>query len=231
MKKFFIVITVFLLSGTICFADELNLETEAKYQKKVMEIGFKILNANRIEKRVTFHYITEKTPNAYAYSPSKAVVIHKGLLPYLDNEDELAGVIGHEIAHNMDFYEGYFRKVAMMFAPKKYEKKADTRAVDYLVKAGYNPVAMIIALNKITAEPTSWLITSNTHPAGSERLAYIYEYIFKKYPAYLVDNDYKKNIYYQNFLLTSKEDRQEIRKEFEENKREKQKEKIGKNDL
>lgn len=226
MKKIFIVMAIFMLSGTACLADELNLETETKHQKKIMEIGFKILNANRIDKRITFHYVTNQNPNAYAHGQSKAVYIFKGLFPYLDNEDELAGIIGHEIAHNIDFHAGFFRRISMSFAPKKYEKKADTKAVDYLVKAGYNPVAMIIALNKITGEPNWWEAYS-THPNGSERLAYVYEYIFKKYPVYLVNNDYKKNIYYQNFLLTSKEDREEIRKEFEEKK----KEKIDRNDL
>ena len=42
--------------------------------------------------------------------------------------------------------------------------------------------------------------------------------IFKKYPAYLVDNDYKTNIYYQNFILTSKKDREKIRQKFEKGK-------------
>lgn len=204
---------IIVIGNTSVLADELHLDKETKYQKQVMEIGYRILNANRIEKRMTFHYVPSKTVNALASGQNKGVYIYKGLLPYLDNDNELAGVIGHEIAHNMDFHAGYLRRIAMTFAPKKYEKKADVRAVDYLVKAGYNPVSMIIALNKITGEP-SWFEESSSHPKGSERLAYVYEYIFKKYPAYLVDNDYKANIYYQNFLITSKGDREKIRENF-----------------
>jgi hypothetical protein len=45
----------------------------------------------------------------------------------------------------------------------------------------------------------------------------MYERIYEKYPAYLVQNDYRENIYYQNFLLTSKEAREKIRKEHEIN--------------
>ena len=80
-----------------------------------------------------------------------------------------------------------------------------------MVTAGYNPVALIIVLNKISGEKkgiSSWF---STHPAGSRRLVLIYEYIYKKYPGYLVDNDYRRNLYYQNFLLISKDDREKIR--------------------
>ena len=47
---------------------------------------------------------------------------------------------------------------------KKYEEKADKRAVDYMVKAGYNPVAYITVGNKIfnrerydIFRPTHWV--------------------------------------------------------------------------
>ena len=45
----------------------------------------------------------------------------------------------------------------------------------------------------------------------------IYEYIYKKYPEYLANNAYKGNIYYQNFLLTSKENRKKFQKKIETN--------------
>ena len=38
----------------------------------------------------------------------------------------------------------------------------------------------------------------------------IYEYIYTKYPSILVDNEYKDNIYYQNFLLTSRNNRMKL---------------------
>lgn len=211
MKKFFIIVMLFLLSSNLCtFADSLYLEKETKYQKKIMEMGFKILNANRIDKRVTFSYDTKKVVNAVTYSSSKNVVVYKGILPYFDDDNELAAILCHEISHAIEF-DGFFKAVAMSFATKKYEKKADLEAVDLMVNAGYNPVALIVALNKITDEPKGFDRFCSTHPAGTQRLAYVYEYIYKKYPGYLVDNDYKTNIYYQNFLLTSKDAREKIR--------------------
>ena len=221
IKKVLLIFAVLLFSNSACMAFELDSTKEGQYQKKVMEIGFNLLNTNRIEKRTIFKYKDDswsKEVNAYASSLDKSVTVLKGLMPYLENDAELAGVLAHEIAHQQDFYKGYFRMLAMAFTPKKYEQKADKIAVDYMVKAGYNPVAIIIVLNKILGQTTSDYGAS--HPMATKRLAYIYEYLYKKYPAYLVDNEYKDNVYYQNFLLTSKDARKKIREDIE--KQEKQ---------
>lgn len=212
MKKLLVVLTVLLLSGLTSQAYDIDLTKDGQYQKKVMEVGFKVLNANRIEKRIVFRYQNNNAVNAYAFSSNKSVVILRGILPYLDDDAELAGIISHEIAHDLDYYHGFFRRLAMTFDPKKYETKADKKAVDYMIKSGYNPVALIIALNKISGE-----YKGTTHPLTSQRLATIYEYIYAKYPAYLVQNEYKENVYYQNFLLTSKEAREEIREKYTKN--------------
>ena len=211
MKKFFLCLVLMFFSMNCCFADELRLDLETKYQKQIMRIGFRILNANGIDKRMVFSYVPEKRVNAGAFSSSKNIVVYKGLLPYFDTDDELAAVLSHEIAHCLDFHAGFWRRVAMTMCSKKYEEKADKKGVDLMVNAGYNPVAMIIALNKIAAEE-NWYERNATHPVGSDRLAYIYEYIYVKYPAYLADNEFRTNLYYQNFLLTSQKDREEIRR-------------------
>lgn len=210
MKKLLLAIAVLMFTNSTCFALDVDLNKEGQYQKKVMDMGFSILNANRIEKRVVFQYKDNRSVNAYANSLDKSVVVLRGIAPYVDDDAELAGILSHEIAHNVDYYGGFFRKLAMNFTPKKYEQKADKIAVDYMVKAGYDPVALITILNKIGGQADYEFL--ETHPLTSKRLASIYEYIYKKYPAYLVDNEYKENIYYQNFLLTSRDAREKIRK-------------------
>lgn len=212
MKKIIICLLTIIISASMCFADELRLDKEMPYQKKVMEIGFRILNANRIDRRMTFYYVNEKDINAKILSRTKKIYIYKGLIPFIDNDDELAAIISHEIAHGMDLHEGFARRIAMQFRPVKYEKKADQTAVDLLANSGYNPLALIVILNKVTGEPCFASSRSN----GSKRIAHIYEYIYSKYPAYLVYNDYKSNIYYQNFLLTSKKERAQIRQKYQE---------------
>lgn len=218
MKKILSLLVVLLLSGSISQAYDVDLTKDGQYQKKVTETGFKILNSNRIEKRVVFKYQSNKTINAYAFSKDHSVIILHGILPYIDDDAELAGILSHEIAHNIDFYHGFFRTLAMhtIILKKTYEIKADKKAVDYMVKAGYNPVAYIITMNKISGE-INWLDSKLYYPKTSKRLAIVYEYIYDKYPAYLVQNEYKENIYYQNFLLTSKDVREKIRAKHIEN--------------
>ena len=77
-----------------------------------------------------------------------------------------------------------------------------------MVNAGYNPLAIITILNKI-GKQYRYDAFSN-HTLVSRRMMLIYEYIYTKYPNILVDNDYKDNVYYQNFLLTSRKNRMKL---------------------
>lgn len=215
MKKFIIGLFVLFFAATSCFADELRLEKETKYQKKIMEIGFRILNSNQIEKRMTFFYDTNKSVNAVTYSNPKRIVVFKGILPLLDSDDEIAAILSHEISHGLDAHKGFWKRFATEFIPKTYEFQSDKTGVDLMVNAGYNPIAMIIVLNKICEEPNTYENFFTTHPNGLKRVVAVYDYIYAKYPSYLVNNEYKTNIYYQNFLLTTKKERKLIKEKYE----------------
>ncbi len=45
-----------------------------------------------------FHLVQDPTPNAFCM-PGGKIVVNEGLLPYTQNEDGLAIVLGHEVAH------------------------------------------------------------------------------------------------------------------------------------
>ena len=47
-----------------------------------------------------FYVVKEQTPNAFAI-PGGHIFVTSGLIQFVDTEDELAGVIGHEIAHSV----------------------------------------------------------------------------------------------------------------------------------
>ncbi len=65
------------------------------------------------------------------------------------------------------------------------EKEADLLAVDFLVKAGYNPYLGKEILGRIG---DSYVDFFKDHPSPEKRLAYIDEYIKRKYPQYMDKN-------------------------------------------
>ncbi len=208
MKRVCWVFIVFLIVSTTAVAEELILDKESVYQKKIMQTGVRILNANNIEKRVIFYYVPENKVKVI-HSHNSIIRAYKGVIPFIENEDELAAALSKEIALLMDKRHSLFRLCTMGFSPLKYDKKSDKKAVDYMVKAGYNPIGMITLISKTV--PETGLI-DYSHYKGSERAAYIYKHIYEKYPQYLAHNEYLKNDSYQHFLFTSKSDRAQIRK-------------------
>lgn len=201
------------------FALILDSRKDGGAQQSINEIGHKILNANEIPYKVTFEVSKKEDINACTHYRNNSIVIYRGLLLYAASLEEVAAVMAHEISHAVDYRQGalkgYFSYLMAGLSPKKYEYKADKRAVDYLVKAGYNPVASIVILNKIAPQHRyDWYAS---HPLTTRRMSTIYEYIYTKYPQYLVDNKYKDDVYYQNFLLVTKENRKKFEQKVKSN--------------
>ena len=215
MKKILVLLGV-LLIGTCSFADEIMVIQGANLnnfwrkkgidEEKVLKVGQKIMMDNKIPKRVPiFVNSNNKVVNATSNPYDKTVNIYSGMFLYIDNDDELAYVLSHEIAHSVEAYGGMIKYMSMNANSKKYEQKADLNAIDYMVKAGYNPVAAITMGNKIFGEPVwDWGFTY-LHPKGSKRLIDMYKYIYVKYPQYL--NSYLTNTpSYKNFEYSMKKD-------------------------
>ena len=223
MKKIvislFAIVMVNLFSCAFCESyDHISYEKLVKIQNKIDEVGFRILNSNNIPYRTVFDFSTKSVKNAYSRHSDRQIVIYKNLYIRFASDDELASVLSHEISHSVDSYDGifrgYFTGLSYYLAPRKYETKADKRAVDYMVKAGYNPVAYIVVMNKVMGEDRfEWC---SSHPVTSKRMMTVYEYIYRKYPEYLANNAYRDNIYYQNFLLTSKKQRKKFQNKISE---------------
>ncbi len=74
----------------------------AAYQK-IREITDKLLNSGKLAYRNEFVWQVkiirdDNTKNAFC-TPGGYIYVYTGLIKYLDTEDQLAGVMGHEIAH------------------------------------------------------------------------------------------------------------------------------------
>lgn len=146
-----------------------------KYQKLVDKVGEKLLK-NSIAKEsgypFDFHLLKdERSINAFAL-PGGQVFITFALFSKLKNEDQLAGVLGHEIGHvigrhsaarmaKQDLTQGLLSGASVGFDPStaqgmasianvinmKYgrgdELESDDLGVKLMVDAGYNPESLI----------------------------------------------------------------------------------------
>lgn len=213
MKKFIIfTFLAFLTLFNYAFASD--LQTIQAIQTRIDNCGAKILNANRIAHPVIFAYddkdgaLMKKIKSNTALT-SRQIIVYGSMYQFIQNDDELAAFLSRGIVLAVRSYDGAFsgwlRSLQIKAAPKKYEIVADKMAVDYMVKAGYDPVALITFIQKTS--PQKRYDTISTRNLTSKRLAIIYEYIYTKYPYYLLHNKYLHDDNYQNFLLNSKENR------------------------
>lgn len=213
MKKNILILLSLLLLNFVC-ANEID-NTLKKYsltQSKIDNVANDILNFNKIPKRIIFVYNDKEKKNAldiYDELTKRQVVVYDEDYRYTEDVNELAALLAREIALVIKSYNGMWGgridAIQVALSSKKFEVVADKRAVDFMVKAGYNPVGLITFINKTCPQKRSDKISR--HNLTSKRLAIIYEYITYKYPEFLENNTYENNKYYQNFLLTSLENR------------------------
>lgn len=114
--------------------------------------------------------------NAFA-APGGLVLVTTGLLNRLESEDELAGVLGHEIAHIELDHSGYEFKARKSFEymnngnkqasqanlesqmssmlngySTEIEAEADSRSAEMMIASGYNPYALLRFLERFSGE-------------------------------------------------------------------------------
>lgn len=227
MNKYInIVLLVLITMFQPSFASCEDLVARQTVQKSINNCGYKILNANKIQKRIIFVYDSAekkallKNDNTLL---NREIIVYSKDYKFFENNDEMAAFLAREISLAERSFDGvgrgFLRTLQVKAAPKKFEIVADKRAVDYMVNAGYNPIALITHIQKTSAQKRQDLIS--THNLTSKRLAIIYEYIYYKYPYFIKDNPYLYSESYQNFLLTSKYNRNLLYEKIKNNSKEK----------
>lgn len=152
--------------------------------------------------RIPITYEKDKEPNAWVkFEGDGKISVHvtKGLMRILDNEDEIAGILGHELGHiRLGHYKDsrlptvrtaiginggiqYFDDAAN-FGEGTFSRKQEEEADDYgtglLRKARYNPRGLHDALTKIHAKSFNGEPKRNGFVSGEisrERLAHTAE--------------------------------------------------------
>ena len=227
MKKFLILFSVLILgTGTVLATEQAEIIKEQTTQEQINSVGMKVLNANQIDKRIIFVYDKAEKKSILKSADEltkRQIIITEGEYKFVANDDELAALVSRGISMALKSYGGIWRgglnAIQVKAAPKLYEIVADKRAVDFMVTADYDPIAMITFINK--SQPQKRYDTFSGSNLTSKRLAIIYEYIYTKYPYYLANNKYLEDESYQNFLLTSVNNRKKLEDKIKKHSEEK----------
>lgn len=221
MKKFLVLFTLLM-----CFISVPIAEAKKPTAEDVPAIGFNILESNNIQKRMVFKSTAQiRNPRAELdYKPKntgldftgRIIWVYGDVFSLVDDDNELAGLLSYAVAVGENSYKGLFRGFFSNFTyslnPRPKENQFDIKAVDYMVKAGYNPVALITVYNKTLAQTRyEWC---HYYPLATKRMVNIYEHIYKNYPQYLKNNAYANNIYYQNFLHNTTKEMKKLEKKL-----------------
>ena len=166
----------------------------------------KICVSNDIKRsQLKFHVLDKGEINAFAL-PDKRLVIYSGLILAAENQDELSGVISHELAHielnhvmkklmkevglsvlismttggsGTDAIREAAKLLSSTAFDRGMERDADMKAVEYLINANINaePFAnFLYNFSNNESEFMKYLSWISTHPESKERAKYIIEY-------------------------------------------------------
>ncbi|WP_100610044.1 M48 family metalloprotease [Confluentibacter lentus] len=186
-----------------------------EYQAFVDNVGNKLVNnsvARDTPYKYEFHLLSDpNTINAFAL-PGGQIFITYALFSKLENEDQLAGVLGHEIGHvigrhsaeriaESEYWQGLVTagnvgadignviggigQNTLLTNGRDDELESDDLGVLFMLKSGYNPEEMIDVMEilKAAAGPNRLPEFKSTHPDPENRIEKIKEAIDK----------YKKN--------------------------------------
>lgn len=217
MKRIIILVALLFISPCLnVYGEETAsscLTNDIQIQKRISDIGYRLLNANKIDVRMIFVYQDkEKFVKVEPGLMKRQIIIYDKTMQFASSDDEIAAYLAREICKSAESYAGIFKGLVssaqIKMAPKKYELFFDKRAVDFMVLAGYNPLGFITFIHK--SQPQKRYDKVSRHNLTSKRLANIYEYIYTKYPYFLANNVYLNNETYQHFLLSSIENRKKL---------------------
>jgi hypothetical protein len=124
-----------------------------------------------------FYVVDEPTPNAFSV-PGGNVYVTTSLLAMIRNRDELAGVLCHEVNHDIhhDVYNFYRQgKVGPAEAARQHriaETNADRAGAYTCAKAGFNPWGMVWSFRDYQEDGISSRVTTlSDHPSDASRVA------------------------------------------------------------
>ena len=168
----------------VAFTQQMGVHQDIVLQDYVQRVGDKLAAVSEMPE-LEWHFTIVDTDDVNAFATMGGYVyISRGILPYFQNEAELAAVLGHEIGHitaehlkkqqRKGMLSGIASAATAIFTGmpaladltnmagqaiisgygREAELESDRLGASYLAKAGYDPEAMIRVISTLKAQDT-----------------------------------------------------------------------------
>lgn len=191
--------------------------------KQTPVVGANLLTKNGIPATNVKFMVVSGSPDNSNYATNRTINISTNDLTYAGNDNEVAAVVASELGHIISGHSARSRVISLLtegnnvntnetatafatnYKTLKEDQEADNVAVDLMVTAGYNPLAIIVVLTKQTG--TYWE-TLQGKPANAERAMNVYNYVSYAYPAKVKAgygcNEYRNFLTYANTIVADR---------------------------
>lgn len=187
--------------------DEVN---DTKVTAPVDSLLTRLCRENHIDRSsIKLHIVRQDEVNAFAL-PDQHLVVFTGLIEACENEAELCGVLGHELAHiahrhvmkklvrevglsvlmsattgngGGDAAKSALKVLSSSAYDRELEREADIASVDYMVQAGIDPEPFSRFMYRLGEKQEGMpgqLFWISSHPASEERAVQIAAYAAHK---------------------------------------------------
>lgn len=114
------------------------------------------------------------TSDINAYATGKTITVTSGMMNFVETDEELALIIGHELAHNTMSHirksiTNYILSGMATRYTRPFESEADYVGMYYMVRAGYNPDNVEDVWRRLALVNLKSVARAKTHPTYPNR--------------------------------------------------------------
>lgn len=126
------------------------------------------------EERCGYDVRLKMTPTINAYATGRAIIVTSGMLDFVKNDDELALIIGHELAHNeLSHVRKTLTNLVLSGLATRYtrpfESEADYVGMYYMARAGYDLGGVENIWRRLGQVSPRGIARAKTHPKYPSR--------------------------------------------------------------
>ena len=126
------------------------------------------------ETRCAYSVKLKMTTAINAYATGKSIIVTAGMMEFARSDDELAMIIGHELAHNE---LGHIRKIISNLAlsgfatryTRPFESEADYVGLYYAARAGFDIDGVENLWRRLAKRSAVPIVRAKTHPTYPDR--------------------------------------------------------------